>query len=58
MSASHLPACLQVGEAKTNMWFHALEIRQRGEKEFVKVDPEKCWMPYAIQKFVLEPVTE
>ena len=43
-----------VGEAKTNMWLHVLEIQQPGENSFTKVDPTGCWMPFEIQKFVLE----
>ena len=46
----------KVGEAKTNMWMHALEIKQPGQSDFVKVDPEGCWMPFEIQSFVLEEV--
>ena len=46
----------QVGEAKTNQWLHALAIKQPGQNEFVKVDPEGCWMPFEIQRFVLEEV--
>ena len=45
-----------VGEAKTNQWLHALAIKQPGQNEFVKVDPEGCWMPFEIQRFVLEEV--
>jgi hypothetical protein len=46
----------KVGEAKTNQWLHALAIKQPGQNEFVKVDPEGCWMPFEIQRFVLEEV--
>ena len=46
----------KVGEAKTNQWLNALAIKQPGQNEFVKVDPEGCWMPFEIQRFVLEEV--
>ena len=46
----------KVGEAKTNKWLHALAIKQPGQSDFVEVDPEGCWMPFAIQRFVLEEV--
>ena len=44
-----------VGEAKTNLWLHAAEIRQPG-KEWTKVSSGDCWMPFAIQRFILEEV--
>jgi hypothetical protein len=48
----------KVGEAKTNLWMHAVEIKQPGTDSFVKVDGEGCWMPLEIQKFVLQDVKQ
>ena len=42
-----------VGEAKTYKWLHCKEVMQPGTSGLVKVDPERCWMPFEIQRFVL-----
>ena len=44
----------QIGEAKTNMWLHALEIKQPGQTAFITLQADNCWMPFEIQRFVLE----
>ena len=46
----------KIGEAKTNEWMHALEIKQPNSAKFERLDKDGCWMPLQIQRFVLQDV--